>query len=82
MKILVKTNTFYSGSNNNNYNFFTIKEILYTILQKKDYIIKDLNLKITVQEVKKVVLKKRHNLIGHSRSILDNNLGKSSDKRI
>jgi hypothetical protein len=80
LKILAETSTSYSSSDNNNNDFPIIKEILYTILQKKGFTTKNQGLDNTVLRVKKIALKKRGNFINHNRLVLGNNSGKSPDK--
>jgi hypothetical protein len=80
LEILAETSTFYSSSDNNNNDFLTIEEILYTILQRKGFTTKDRGLNNTVLRVKKVALEKRGDFINYSKLVSDNNLGRSLSK--
>jgi len=82
VEILAETGTFYSGSDDDDYDFSTVEEILHTTLQKKGCTTEDPNLEITVREVEEVVLEERRGPIGHSRSTSGDDSGGSPGERV
>ena len=75
MEILAKTGTFYSGSNSNNPH--TIKEILYTTLQKKGFTTEDQRLNNTTFRVEEATTEERGGFIEHNGSALGDNSARS-----
>jgi hypothetical protein len=81
VEIQAETGTVYSSSDGNDNDLPTIKEILYTALQKKGFVVEDQGLNNTALGVEGATSKEKGRFINHSRSALGDTLGRSLGKR-